>query len=624
MKKEITKWIAIVCIILGVLSYTGPFLEVSAMGMKISLTGLIFTLGGQSETLGELPAILSIGVILAFIAVVLEFVIKKGKWIFIFPLLTIIYNSVVLNMITEMVKEELGYLSALVQVQYGYGFFLSSSFFIVAILSIMFTKFEANQKSTGFSEQSVAQNDAENVNVNTEMEANPDKHTPPAGDETGSQESKTNISTLMKEALPKAQEIGQKTEKWVKDNLNEENKNKFKEKMTVLMHAVSKHKKQIALVVCIAFLMGGALFTYRFISSIPKTIEVNLKDYYTVEFSNLNGEGIATGSWKDGYYTAFAGQDEKLDYDLERRRENLASSINVQIEPNVRLKNGDVVKVTMLYDEEQAKESKVKLKDNQFEVTVSGLKDAQVLDVFEGLKVNFSGISPFIEVTLDATGCSSFVQSNVEFELPNNYLKNGDSFTVTAKYDPSIMEENLYKVNINQKNFTVENCGEYLTSLEGKDLGAINQELIDKREAIDAQETRTDPDWSYNNRVVDINVSDIVDRDHGFLTDKSQPILTKQFLLTRKQNKIEEGRTMNRYCQVFEYTITARDYNNETTNQGKVYLVVWADNLYSEDGKMINWNPELGWSANTNLQQLIADTVTTYRDNYNVTEIPVK
>ena len=308
---------------------------------------------------------------------------------------------------------------------------------------------------------------------------------------------------------------------------------------------------------------------------------------------------------------------------MEQKRGILASSINVQIEPNVRLKNGDVVKVTMLYDEEQAKESKVKLKENQFEVTVSGLKDAQVLDVFEGLKVNFSCISPFIEVTLDATGCSSFVQSNVEFELPNNYLKNGDSFTVTAQYDPSIMEENLYKVNTNQKNFTVENCGEYLTSLEGKDLGAINQELIDKREAIDAQETRTDPNWSHNNRVVDINVSDIVDRDHGFLTDKSQPILIKQFLLTRKQNKIEEGRTMNRYCQIFEYTITARDYDKETTNQGKVYLIVWADNLYSEDGKMISWNPELGWSANTNLQQLIADSVTTYRDNYNVTEISV-
>ena len=231
MKKEITKWIAIVCIVLGLVSYTGPFLEVSAMGMRISLSGLIFTLGGQSETLGELPAVLSIGVILVLIAIVLEAVIKRGKWILIFPLLTIIYNSVVLNIVTEIVKEELGYLSALVQVQYGYGFFLSSSFFIVAILSIVFTKFELNQKSTCLSEETVVQNNAEYVNVNTEMETDTDKHTPPTGGKTGAQESKTNISTLMKEALPKAQEIGQKTEKWVKNNLNEENKNKFKEKI---------------------------------------------------------------------------------------------------------------------------------------------------------------------------------------------------------------------------------------------------------------------------------------------------------------------------------------------------------------------------------------------------------
>ncbi len=622
MKKEITKWIAIVCIVLGLVSYTGPFLEVSAMGMRISLSGLIFTLGGQSETLGELPAVLSIGVILVLIAIVLEAVIKRGKWILIFPLLTIIYNSVVLNIVTEIVKEELGYLSALVQVQYGYGFFLSSSFFIVAILSIVFTKFELNQKSTCLSEETVVQNNAEYVNVNTEMETDTDKHTPPTGGKTGAQESKTNISTLMKEALPKAQEIGQKTEKWVKNNLNEENKNKFKEKMTIFTQTVFKHKKKIALVVLIAFLMGGSFFTYRFISSIPKTIEVDLKDYYSVEFSNLNGEGVATGFWKDGYYTAFAGKDKKPDYDLEQKRGILASSINVQIEPNVRLKNGDVVKVTMLYDEEQAKESKVKLKNNQFEVTVNGLKDAQVLDVFEGLKVNFSGISPFIEVTLDATGCSSFVQSNVEFELPNNYLKNGDSFTVTAKYDPNIMEENLYKVNTNQKNFTVENCGEYLTSLEGKDLGAINQELLDKRDSVDAKETDTESNWYQE--VLDIYVSSIVDINHTRVTNKSQPVLTKQFLLTRKQNKIEEGRTMNRYCQIFEYTVTATDYDNETTSQGKVYLAVWADNLYSEDGKMISWNPELEWKSNTNLQQLIADTVTTYRDNYNVTEIPVK
>ena len=278
----------------------------------------------------------------------------------------------------------------------------------------------------------------------------------------------------------------------------------------------------------------------------------------------------------------------------------------------------------MVFDEKQAEESKVELRDTEFEVIVSGLPEAQELDLFEGLRVSFIGISPFIQATVDARGCSSFVQNNVEFDLPDSYLKNGDVCTVTAVYDAALMEKNLYKVAEDQKDFTVENCGEYLTSLEDRDLSTINQELIDKRDSVDAQESRTDPDWSYNNRVVDISVADIVDKDHAYLTDKSQPILTKQFLLTRKQNKIEEGRTMNRYCQIFEYTITARDYNNETTNQGKVYLVVWADNLYSEDGKMINWNPELGWSANTNLQQLIADTVTTYRDNYNVTEIPVE
>ena len=634
MKRTNIKWISVICMVMGLVAYTAPFLTIGAMGVEVTLTGLMLSIGSESQAIGNIPAILCVSVIAILLGVILEILLKKGRWVSIFPIIAIVYNTIILQILTEGAKQELGYLSSLVQVQLGYGFFLSSFFFVVSAVLIILSKSVTKiQKKVIEEDVTTASDRADKIEEipKTSGITDGELSIKPEQDEVQDHKSsadfskqKENATALLNQAIPKAQKVGKEAEKWMKETLTEENRNKVKIKMSNFVHLLLHHKKKIVAVLVIFVCVGAILFAVKVISRIPKTIEIDLKNYYNLEFSNLNGEGIATGSWKDGYYNAFNGVDKEPNYDLEQKRNDLASSIQPIIEPSTQLKNGDTVKVTMVFDEKQAEESKVELRDTEFEVIVSGLPEAQELDLFEGLRVSFIGISPFIQATVDARGCSSFVQNNVEFDLPDSYLKNGDVCTVTAVYDAALMEKNLYKVAEDQKDFTVENCGEYLTSLEDRDLSTINQELIDKRDSVDAQESRTDPDWSYNNRVVDISVADIVDKDHAYLTDKSQPILTKQFLLTRKQNKIEEGRTMNRYCQIFEYTITARDYNNETTNQGKVYLVVWADNLYSEDGKMINWNPELGWSANTNLQQLIADTVTTYRDNYNVTEIPVE
>ena len=59
MKRTNIKWISVICMVMGLVAYTAPFLTIGAMGVEVTLTGLMLSIGSESQAIGNIPAILA-------------------------------------------------------------------------------------------------------------------------------------------------------------------------------------------------------------------------------------------------------------------------------------------------------------------------------------------------------------------------------------------------------------------------------------------------------------------------------------------------------------------------------------------------------------------------------------
>lgn len=132
-------------------------------------------------------------------------------------------------------------------------------------------------------------------------------------------------------------------------------------------------------------------------------------------------------------FTKAKDEDEAIEM-----RDAILDSVEFKLadkKKNGSLKNGDKVKVTVDVDKDELKEYGIKINDDEFEVTVSGLKEAVELDVFENIKVEFTGVDGDGDADLNTDACSDFVKNNFSIRLSDDwYLSLGQKITLTVNY----------------------------------------------------------------------------------------------------------------------------------------------------------------------------------------------
>lgn len=201
-------------------------------------------------------------------------------------------------------------------------------------------------------------------------------------------------------------------------------------------------------------------------------------------------------------FTKAGDEDEALEM-----RDALLENVEFKIadkKNNGSLKNGDKIKIEVEYDEDELKEYGIKITEDEFEVTVSGLKDAVELDVFEGIKVEFSGIDGDGDAILNTDACPDFVKTWFSIRLSDDwYLSLGDVIQLTVNYwgydyddelggvyDEDSDTYYLFKME-NSKDITVEG----LTPLEEVDVF----EYIDiKYSGVAPDDVDVDWEWKEN------------------------------------------------------------------------------------------------------------------------------
>ncbi|MGB4610482.1 MAG: hypothetical protein WBH77_07645 [Saccharofermentanales bacterium] len=216
------------------------------------------------------------------------------------------------------------------------------------------------------------------------------------------------------------------------------------------------------------------------ISGCSKTAKIDPSQLLAIKETGGNGYGSVEVKISDYYRNSLInnfGNDKKskIDGNTILARNMYFDTLQFKIsEPNQNLSNGDVVAITIIEDEQLAKNAKLKLSNKVFEYQVSFLPELEVLDPFDYYQIVFSGDNGEGYVQVDGgipvmTSIDYLIYDSYGNKLEYDYgyseqsqgLSNGDSITLKLDYDKASLVEEGYVMNQDELTYTVSGLEEF-------------------------------------------------------------------------------------------------------------------------------------------------------------------
>ena len=384
--------------------------------------------------------------------------------------------------------------------------------------------------------------------------------------------------------------------------------------------------------------MVMALMAILFSGCGHKTTEINLSDFYSIEIEGCNGSGTARVQFdekamEDTIFNQLL-ENKKIEaidvgsvYDAAFSDPAVFNLIETAFSPdiwsldkNLGLSNGDEITMSFRYDNESYADTGIKLVGDTVTFKVEGLPEVQKYDAFDGMSVDFSGVSPFGEAEMKNAKYTS--ELNYELDKTSG-LKNGDVVTVTVEMIPGV--DKSREPEESKKEFTVQGLREYIVSVD-----QIPEEAWAKLKTEMANQKAANIDITGKmSGVVFEDVGDWGYVEAGFIDQINNFSWEKIYLLSAKEGENPEnsfGRTYNRLLVVYscdvgsgrndEFFLTI---NDTPDMRGAFYI----DNLVlNQDGTMLIPAGDIMFTnAVKGEDKFINENVTLYQDDYNIEEL---
>lgn len=321
------------------------------------------------------------------------------------------------------------------------------------------------------------------------------------------------------------------------------------------------------------------------ISATTKYTTIDMKDLYTIQFTGLNENGKATVIFNDSaLYEPTQKLFEKGDYLGQSALAEL-SELEYTISPNENLSNGDEITFKVYFPEEYYKNYNIKAKNLEQKIKVADLIIPEEIDVFEGLKLEFSGRSPFITCKIIKDNCNEFAQNHVRFEIDEieEYFAIGEKILITAKCSESTLEEEKVKLTKNEAEFKVTGNEYYIDSMNGIDTTEL---LNDMRAQLELEYKTADDlfcgvELGWTNHFTDL---------------KSEEKNGTLFLTLDDFSAFTEGSSAyNIYalCYKTKIGVEHRSRGNESTFESDMEVIVLAKNLYVDENNVLHYDDKI-------------------------------
>lgn len=318
--------------------------------------------------------------------------------------------------------------------------------------------------------------------------------------------------------------------------------------------------------------------------------------YFDITFSGYNGFGSAVVNIK-----------ESRGFELDLSKQN-------------NLSNGDKITATVSTVTDISPDV---ISPAYKEIEVTGLEEPQELDPFEGLELQFDGISPFTTVSFNTAGCDKVVADNIYFSTEANNLADGDTFTVTAECLHSTLELARwgYYIKNKTKEYTVDNPAKYITSVDEVDLTQLNSDMDDYVEA------------KVNSAVGEYEIMkiNIGNYNTGSFLSKISKINSIEdvggyMMSLKSDNDMSNTGVYNKYYKLYRVKFSWSD--NSKSGDEELYVAAGIDNIYKDkDGNLKFGNGQdfstdmLYYKSKMTEEELNSKHIVSEKGSYNVTEI---
>ncbi len=221
-------------------------------------------------------------------------------------------------------------------------------------------------------------------------------------------------------------------------------------------------------------LIFGAVICF---TGCKSAVLVDCSECVSVKFEGYSGSGQATATINQNYIASLLG--DMNEYTVA----SVVNSFSLEtIENNGSLSNGDVITVKVKTDNSVLENAGVAAINTEQEITVSGLKEKEKLDIFKNVEIKTSGISPECTVSFSYSGAVgspySFSMKRVDGKKTTEKYKNGDKIIISLTDEAIESLNKEYIIEETSREYTIQADKKYILSaddLSEKDVAAFKK-----------------------------------------------------------------------------------------------------------------------------------------------------
>ncbi len=248
----------------------------------------------------------------------------------------------------------------------------------------------------------------------------------------------------------------------------------------------TKKKKGMPIIIAVIAVIILAIF----IKSRPE--KINVEELVTITYSGYDGYGTAYArldsdfiynTYKESKGVRAFDEDKWEEYYKELENlENCIESIELELNKESEIENGDKLTVKISYDNKLAKKCGLKFTGNKVSLNVKDLEKILEIDPFKNLEVTFTGTAPFGTVEYNYTGDSTYINTYSFTVDKRDNLRNGDKIVISIAMEDAQTIRNGFVLEEKEKEYKVSGLGSYVESysdIKGKYLDTLKSEAQD-------------------------------------------------------------------------------------------------------------------------------------------------
>lgn len=363
---------------------------------------------------------------------------------------------------------------------------------------------------------------------------------------------------------------------------------------------------------------------------------VDFLQYADVTFDGLNGQATATVNvdYNKIGTDVFGKGKSQTDMDEARTETAMMGEVNYEVTPSENLSNGDTVTLSVEVSDYFQKENKVTAKAASKEITVSGLKEPEMVDPFdesmfatvfsehaEEGKVSFEIIGTIPELRLnlinDAPKDSPLKKLQYYVDDFGKYVEYHEDDTIALHVKPSAPQDfaKKYALTRDTIEIPVKGAPKYIRSAD-----EVTTEVLDVIKPIAA--ARLEDSSSYN-----VDRTSVFDADQNEVafarTNISEPRwLNTGYLISWKDGEENFSKEYNDLFIPYEV-----DYEKDGSDEtGTAVLGFWIKNVIIDENGEVDVDGHaysITMTAYDSLEAFKKNEVDRYSNEYDIYEFPV-